>query len=783
MADATNVYSPDFDNKGNPKPSIPELKDAIENTRLEAEGFTQQSQAARDEALEAATDLATIGGVDGTAEKKTGASTLETADGTTVDASSHSGEIWYVVNDTAYYKSDGADWIQTGPDLSDASRLTRGTLPNGRIGSYGVSQHQSEHIITSDVSRTTLQSLLNTHSVVRIVGVLVTLGGSELTIPDHTTLATAEGGEIVDAKLNLAGSLGASADVTQPILPGEDTIEVSDETLFTAGGWVAIIESADVDDNGKAPPQELVRVKSVSSGQIKIEGGTAHDYQMNGSPGAPSSPETQVCQATPAVGQKIACQASKSRIKIGVGRQQAVKMRGKNNSHISTVGDQGPIINSTFDIITVDHAAQNELDGLVNCTASVYSINSGSVGVRFWGCAESELRGVSRGAETRGVWFYKCRRLENSVARSVRDGYNGGVASSNRECILFDYTKDCHFSYTEINSQYSYEGLEMRSVCENMRVDYALGIVRDNVLDPGISRIFNFHAPGLSIDFGNIDTRFPENTVIQTAKFINNFDRIAVHGGKISGRFGSGRNRNSPSKELIFNGVHFLRIDDEAIPYFFQGNKDPGLERFVLNGCTWEHGPNSPGSKNGFVVSHTKRAVVTGCIFPEYSDHEWQINAQHMVWEGNQDQTMNKVKIDQSAWSDGSLRISSGATRIDLVDPKWEDRELVQNDEVMRVTPAQQKGIIKVWTEDGQVGIVGFDFDSPSVGKIGDITGEIAVGTGKLTDGSSDGTDGKLNVNVNATDGKIDIKNRTSSGGFNIDLEITRLDIRTFRDV
>jgi len=130
------LYSPKYDSQGNPKPSIPELTDAVENARLEAEDFARQSEgnrddtlAARDEALGAVNDLGALGGIDGTAEQKTGSSTLEKADGTTVDASTHSGEIWYVVDETKYYESTGTNWRATGPDLSDASRLTKGTLP------------------------------------------------------------------------------------------------------------------------------------------------------------------------------------------------------------------------------------------------------------------------------------------------------------------------------------------------------------------------------------------------------------------------------------------------------------------------------------------------------------------------------------------------------------------------------------------------------------------------------------------------------------------------------
>jgi len=135
-----NLYSPRYDNDGNVKPSIPELATAIKNARLDVEDLAQQSQAARDdtlaardEALEAANDLGSLGGVDGTAENKTGSSTLEKANGTTVDASNHSGDIWYVVGETAYYESNGTDWVQTGPDLSDASRLTKGTVPDEQV--------------------------------------------------------------------------------------------------------------------------------------------------------------------------------------------------------------------------------------------------------------------------------------------------------------------------------------------------------------------------------------------------------------------------------------------------------------------------------------------------------------------------------------------------------------------------------------------------------------------------------------------------------------------------
>jgi len=134
------LYSPKYDNDGNVKPSIPELTNAVENARLDAEDYKQQSQtarddarAARDEALEAANDLGALGGVDGTAESRIDANTIRKADGTDVEAANHPGEVWYVVDETSYFESDGTGWLQTGPDLSDAGRLTKGALPNQTI--------------------------------------------------------------------------------------------------------------------------------------------------------------------------------------------------------------------------------------------------------------------------------------------------------------------------------------------------------------------------------------------------------------------------------------------------------------------------------------------------------------------------------------------------------------------------------------------------------------------------------------------------------------------------
>jgi hypothetical protein len=107
--------------------------DELRALRTEFQNAKSRAKNEADRATEAAGDLATIGGIDGVAETKSGSSTLEKADGTTVDASNYSGEIWYVVGETAYYKSNGANWIETGPDLSDAGRLTTGSLPKQTI--------------------------------------------------------------------------------------------------------------------------------------------------------------------------------------------------------------------------------------------------------------------------------------------------------------------------------------------------------------------------------------------------------------------------------------------------------------------------------------------------------------------------------------------------------------------------------------------------------------------------------------------------------------------------
>jgi hypothetical protein len=134
-----NVYSPSYDDKGNPKPSIPELKDAIENARLDAEDFAQQSQAARDDARAArddsalardaakiarddaeqtAIDLGVFGGVDDTVQT---IGDLPASDG--------DNQVFYVLDESRYYEDTGSGpvaggWEKVGPNISlDATQI------------------------------------------------------------------------------------------------------------------------------------------------------------------------------------------------------------------------------------------------------------------------------------------------------------------------------------------------------------------------------------------------------------------------------------------------------------------------------------------------------------------------------------------------------------------------------------------------------------------------------------------------------------------------------------
>jgi hypothetical protein len=180
------LYSPKYNSTGNPKPSIPELKDAIEKARLDVEDFAQKSQAARDEAVEAANDISTLGGIDGTAETRIDANTIRKADGTDVQAANHPGEVWYVVDETTYYESNGTDWNQTGPDLSDAVRLTKGTLGQDRLPQPFI--NIGETALTAQEGEAELRSLVTGadfgDEVVLQNGFEATLSGGPITIPE-----------------------------------------------------------------------------------------------------------------------------------------------------------------------------------------------------------------------------------------------------------------------------------------------------------------------------------------------------------------------------------------------------------------------------------------------------------------------------------------------------------------------------------------------------------------------------------------------------------------------
>jgi hypothetical protein len=111
MAQTTNVYSPDYDNQGNPKPSIPELKDGIEDAKNRVETAVGDVE-------QIALDLGAFGGVDDTVQ-------------TTGDLPSSSGDdsVIYVLDDTRYYQDTGSGsvaggWEQVGPNISiDATQV------------------------------------------------------------------------------------------------------------------------------------------------------------------------------------------------------------------------------------------------------------------------------------------------------------------------------------------------------------------------------------------------------------------------------------------------------------------------------------------------------------------------------------------------------------------------------------------------------------------------------------------------------------------------------------
>ena len=222
------LYSPKYNSKGNPKPSIPELKNAIEKARIDAEDFAQQSQAARDEALEAANDIGILGGVDGTADTKVDSNTLRTADGTDIEASGHSGEVWYVVDETTYYESNGTDWNQTGPDLSDAGTLTKGTLGQDRLPVPFIDI--GETTLTEQEGEAELRSLVTGASfgdeVVLQNGFAATLSGGALTIPEGVKIRAYDRQKSQNSPSIKKGANG-------PVLEYQDCVQL--ENLFVHG--------------------------------------------------------------------------------------------------------------------------------------------------------------------------------------------------------------------------------------------------------------------------------------------------------------------------------------------------------------------------------------------------------------------------------------------------------------------------------------------------------------------------------------------------------------------
>jgi len=236
MADAINVYSPDFDNEGNPKPSILDLKDAIEDALLDAENFAQQSQVARSDALAArdfsvsmrdeartarddaeqtAIDIGKLGGVDDTVQA--------TADLPVSDAGD---QVFYVLDDVQYYQDTGSGpvaggWEKVGPNISlDATQI-------GHVVSVPENANSRVFVIANFESvEDAIQSAVdhannNGGGPVPISEAAVPFDESLITVPDGVSLtrperpSTHDVEELVDLR-DLSTGAGSAAHVRAP---------------------------------------------------------------------------------------------------------------------------------------------------------------------------------------------------------------------------------------------------------------------------------------------------------------------------------------------------------------------------------------------------------------------------------------------------------------------------------------------------------------------------------------------------------------------------------------
>jgi hypothetical protein len=209
MAQTTNVYSPDYDNQGNPKPSIPELKDGIEDAKNRVEtavGDVEQT----------ALDLGAFGGVDDTVQ-------------TTGDLPSSSGDdsVIYVLDDTRYYQDSGSGsvaggWEQVGPNISiDATQV-------GHVVSVSKSA-DSKVFITSNFS--TIEDAIQA----AVDHAANSAGGRVLLSEDHlpydassvsfdASVRMVRAGQKTDAyDVRAYGAKGKNVDVTDPATMQDDT--------------------------------------------------------------------------------------------------------------------------------------------------------------------------------------------------------------------------------------------------------------------------------------------------------------------------------------------------------------------------------------------------------------------------------------------------------------------------------------------------------------------------------------------------------------------------------
>lgn len=177
-------------------------RDSAQSARDGAVTARDDAQLARDDAQNAADDLGALGGIDGTVQ-------------TTSDlpaASNNTDEFWYVVDEAAYYKSDGSSWNKTSINLAGLDQTQKWTAKQNfkdlatKSGPfYDVTHSDYGGGLSNDGSA--IQAALNeagssVHSTVLIPSVggewVIDSSVLPLKIPSKTTL-------IIEADLKIGG--------------------------------------------------------------------------------------------------------------------------------------------------------------------------------------------------------------------------------------------------------------------------------------------------------------------------------------------------------------------------------------------------------------------------------------------------------------------------------------------------------------------------------------------------------------------------------------------------